>query len=195
MIEGYEELCLKAVKEFDQKYWPCEKKDRKGRRCANTASGHIKGHQTRDGKVFGMGPYTSESVYPIEQFKEGISRQRDIMFEKQALRTEEKDEARHAAYLHTNNVRCDIFKQIKAKNSLSCFCCLTSIPTHPLKCGHLLCENCIEDLSTTSECGVYHELIACPLCYDPKLKTTWSPGWRTKIESPAAGVRILSLDG
>ncbi|KAH8151876.1 uncharacterized protein LAJ45_03869 [Morchella importuna] len=58
----YQKFCEDALAEVYEKHWRCEKRDKKGRRCANVATGHSKGHQLEDGKVFGVGDFSSAYI-------------------------------------------------------------------------------------------------------------------------------------
>jgi hypothetical protein len=194
-IDQFLSYCTDAETEFSQKYWCCEVKDKKGNRCANAASGHHKGHQNLNGVIFASGEYKSYSKYPEGKFKEDIDSQVKDIFHKQEGRSDKEEEARYASFFHAFNTLSKSTKFFKAvsNHSQTCFCCLNSIPTQALKCGHTICNNCIRDFSRVSKCGNFLEMDACPLCYDNN--ELWDPTWKTKVEPPTSGVRILSLDG
>ena len=79
-----------------------------------------------------------------------------------------------------------------AKSNKACFACLQSVPDHALPCGHVFCEQCVEDFGRRSEdernCV---EMTQCVLCLSEWL----TPPQRVRLKPKFAGVRVLTLDG
>ena len=79
-----------------------------------------------------------------------------------------------------------------AKSNKACFACLQSVPDHALPCGHVFCEQCVEDFGRSSEdersCI---EITQCVLCLSKWL----TPPQRIRLKPKFAGVRVLTLDG
>jgi len=182
-----------AEKEFYQKYWRCEATDSQGKRCANVASGHQKGHQTLDGKVFAAGDFASSFNCQKKKFQNQISATLDDLFKKQKRSADKAEETKFAAYLHAWDSLSRITEFWKSNHSMTCFCCLNSVPVHTLRCGHIICQYCLEDFSHLSDCGAYLCVSVCPLCYN--VDDHWNPAWKTKLQYPTEGQRVLSLDG
>ena len=79
-----------------------------------------------------------------------------------------------------------------AKSNKACFACLQSVPDHALPCGHVFCEQCVEDFGRSSEDERYCiEVTQCVLCLSEWL----TPPQRVRLKPKFAGVRVLTLDG
>jgi hypothetical protein len=88
----------------------------------------------------------------------------------------------------------DIWNNFDSCTSHStCFGCLFSTPRHTLPCGHVLCDNCVDDYSHRDPDSLYLNLRTCPLCGpdDSGEKRPWS----IKREPREAAPRVLCLDG
>jgi hypothetical protein len=112
---------------------------------------------------------------------------------------EDKVQLRHeAAEKHKAVLRkkpfCDLWNPGSSSEIISshstCFCCLFSAPTHPLPCGHVLCDPCVDDFSRRSDPWLV--INCCPLCGENRGSV---PEWRLMKDAEEAAPRILSLDG
>lgn len=102
----------------------------------------------------------------------------------------------------------DLWSKTQAKlvtDHKTCFVCLLSTPEHVLSCGHILCDGCAQDFadycynsqSSQFECDAYG-IKYCPLCQTGGAiqcsdNQEWL--WLQPLSPPAAGPRILTLDG
>jgi len=202
IFETYRRQCEIAQAELYQKHWRCEEKDRHGKRCANSQNGHTKGHQDDKGKVFRAGEYwaTSEldSMHQIEIYCQTIITYLQWIFsdwEKKLPTIVGFKEAKRAALnLHLRQVSM-LYSQGGANISreltshTTCSCCLISSPLHPLFCGHVICQECLESFAKKKANDF--QLSKCPLHDDYK----WMPPWKTSFNHPTTGLRILCLDG
>jgi len=73
----------------------------------------------------------------------------------------------------------------------TCFACLFSTPRHVLGCGHLICENCVDDFSNTRDSvdpmpSRKSILVSCPFC---------PAEWSLKRDPRHTACRVLCLDG
>lgn len=73
----------------------------------------------------------------------------------------------------------------------TCFACLFSAPRHVLGCGHLLCENCVDDFSDPKDSvdpmSPQRSIqISCPFC---------STQWPLRRDPRHTACRVLCLDG
>lgn len=201
ILKCYHDICTDAQDEFYWKHWPCEKEDENKLRCVNVASGHSKGHQKQSGKVFAAGEY--QSSFNLNQKKERDCFLESILSELKKLtqmpllpqdkEQRQKDEQHAAARIHLSQISKFWGNNPgKTKSQIShtiCFCCLHFTPEHILHCGHIICQQCLEDSSFLSEDHSYRHLNGCPLCEKLPLL------WKTKVKPPTAGLRVLSLDG
>lgn len=198
--------------DFYQKYWPCERQDKRGHRCCNVATGHQKGHQSKSGKIFSAGEF-----YSI--FKQDEFGQRDLFinavstglqkllleFAEIQLHDGPENEEAAAASLHrTKTLKgCGhLWSPIlvhHGQNSgpltshTTCFGCLFGTPIHALFCGHILCDRCVDNYCEPLRTGSLEvrEIRVCPLCSNEP----WVKPWRLEKKPRNAGLRILSLDG
>lgn len=209
IFTGYQPFCVEALEEVYEKHWRCEERDRKGRRCANVATGHSKGHQLEDGKVFAVGDfwsvYMKNEKMEKDKFVNTISTELDRLLKEfstgQGIST--------VALYHRNNVLTKYFgywnwrgKSNSQSEDLgpltahtTCFSCLSGTPVHALHCGHILCERCVENFSEGPCPAVspWREIKICPLCSN--INAPWEVPWKYKVRPRYAGLRILSLDG
>jgi hypothetical protein len=208
-------FCESGLETFHNRFWRCEKRDNNGCRCTNFAVGHAKGHQREDGKIFSAEGFLSSYYSEKQKFLDTVTSTHQALFRYHAHNSERypgsdrpgDKEARIAGELHMLNTLSKIsdFWMLKAlpsqQNSSpevvayhhqTCFCCLNSLPEHTLRCGHIICQNCLENFSKHSSCGNFFCMSTCPLC---KKADPWEPEWKTKVKPPTAGLRILSLDG
>lgn len=210
IFTGYQPFCVEALEEVYEKHWRCEECDnKKNRRCANVSTGHSKGHQLEDGKVFAVGEFWSAFMRNEKKEKENfigaISSELDRLLNK--FSTGQGTPA--VALYHRDNVLNKYFGywnwRGKSNNQgedrgpvtahTTCFSCLSGTPVHALHCGHILCDQCVEDYSekpcpsTTPS----REINICPLCSN--IDAPWEVPWKYKVRPRYSGLRILSLDG
>jgi hypothetical protein len=202
----YQKFCEDALAEVYEKHWRCEKRDKKGRRCANVATGHSKGHQMEDGKVFGVGDFSS--AYIENSNKESDNFIRTISSELDRLLKEfSAGQGISVAQYHRDRVLNRYGRYWNWKGDTdhgdhdvapltahtTCFSCLSGTPIHALTCGHIICERCAENYSTLPTSSFWREISICPLCSN--MESPWEIPWKYKTRPKHTGLRILSLDG
>ncbi|RPA74249.1 hypothetical protein BJ508DRAFT_418731 [Ascobolus immersus RN42] len=194
-----------AFDEFCSRHYPCEYESRsrsKPVRCVNVSIGHSKGHQSKDGKVIGTGPYESSLSDPTAgEFFKAIYfviffRLRDMLAHLHRTRQVDvtESEERLASKLHRTDTLSSfytLFGGLPQSNSV-CFACLTEQPKYPLVCGHVICEPCLKSYGTMVNVVTY-EVSSCPICGNGK--APWNVPVTVHLQPEDAGVRILSLDG
>lgn len=204
----YANSCFAALEHFCDKHWPCSFVSRKGKTCINVKSSHVsKGHQTARGKIFSSGPYVSafSSFNFAEEWKMFLKnrlQEIETAFQKQRNATvPEKDELltmndKFLAHdIHKRNME-RFFRSYEGYNAdkfvslTTCYGCLMEVPEHPLKCGHVLCTECIKAYGHQHES---HSMLMyyCPLHSSQKFDKPWIIHFKPDY----AGVRVLSLDG
>ncbi|KAF8242916.1 hypothetical protein K440DRAFT_664454 [Wilcoxina mikolae CBS 423.85] len=203
MVSKYERFCYAAQEEFYQHHWPCNYRDRKGRRCVNVATKHQKGHQISTGKVVAAGTYIPEregleadGFHFIELVTKTYKELIEQLNQKQKARLAaiqiQKDTLGKDPYLKMWNNPGTAPSKAYSSHS-TCFSCLFSAPHHALSCGHVICDMCVEDFSELPHVDHLRTVTECPLC------ATGLPPWEKllviKKNPRQAGPRILSLDG
>ncbi|KAF8540174.1 hypothetical protein BDD12DRAFT_980545 [Trichophaea hybrida] len=203
MVSKYERFCYAAQEEFYQHHWPCNYRDRKGRRCVNVATKHQKGHQISTGKVVAAGTYIPEregleadGFHFIELVTKTYKELIEQLNQKQKARLAaiqiQKDTLGMDPYLKMWNNPSTALSKAYSSHS-TCFSCLFSAPHHTLSCGHVICDMCVEDFSELPHVDHLRTVTECPLC------ATGLPPWEQllviKKNPRQAGPRILSLDG
>ncbi|CUS11969.1 unnamed protein product [Tuber aestivum] len=153
IFETYREQCETAQKELYQKYWCCEKRDHKGRRCANRQNGHQKGHQNYKGRVFGAGAFWAESVLDSPDLIEFFNQEITTDLEKRCNYWEAKlpeiqkegfeEEKKVALETHIALCCATLYRHrgpyiSKLTSHTTCSFCLISTPLYPLFCGHAM---------------------------------------------------------
>lgn len=201
VIAAYVHYCDDALAEFCNRHWPCEYVHPTTRgRCVNVRAGHqSKGHQSKDGKVLAVGSFISD--FSLEKYREFF--QYCVMWNLRhlldRLRLATKDsphlELQEAAEIHRDNALYPFFHHLQGPEAFishtACYSCLIKPPEHALPCGHVLCTPCVQAFGTArGHCIV--ELTYCPLHHTESL---FHSRWPVFIKPPAAGIRILSLDG
>jgi hypothetical protein len=202
-----------AQERFYNRHWRCEEQDEHGSHCVNVASCHDKGHQNARGKVFSKGRYQSYYEQHKEEAKDGflagVYAHLDVLLkakvegmERQRRDGDEKEEIELISELHRNKTLqmytevwgADCVREIATRNTghSTCLSCLASVPIHALKCGHLICEDCLVAYSKAAS-GARRAISICPLCCN--MDNPWRPARMIAIKPPTAGLRILSLDG
>lgn len=204
----YQQFCDDALAEVYEKHWRCEKRDRKGRRCANVATGHSKGHQLENGKVFAVGEFISAYIENASREKESFINTISSELDRLLKEFSTGQGISIVAQYHQNHVLSQYVRYWDWKGNTdheddkdiapltahtTCFSCLSGTPIHALTCGHIICERCAENYSTVSSSGFWREIRVCPLCSN--MKSPWNAPWKYKIRPKHTGPRILSLDG
>ncbi|KAI5782162.1 acyl transferase/acyl hydrolase/lysophospholipase [Pyronema domesticum] len=212
----YERFCSAAQEEFYQHHWPCNFRDRKGRRCVNVATKHQKGHQIANGKVVGAGDFISELDGPVtggdrfmklvtQNYKalldrfgktpgDGGSRSRSVAFRIQRETLQQEPFLKMWNKTVSSDEGSDAATVIDSHSSYStCFSCLFSTPKHALTCGHVICDYCVDDFSEHPVSGQVRTITECPLCVSGR--PPWEKLLEVRREPRQVGPRILSLDG
>ena len=154
-------------------------------------------HRTSDGKTIGSGQYTSDITANsyLPQWISFLKRRLDIYEDEylEAMNEESETSIRIlASDLHIDQLDYCFKKLGTARpfiSHASCFGCLVNMPSHPLPCGHVLCDACIRDCGTRGRGQI--KLERCPLHMDDR----FGPPWEITYKSDHLGVRVLSLDG
>jgi hypothetical protein len=194
----YARICESALLQFCNAYWPCEYQNRKGIRCRNFKTSHLKGHQDEKGHFFGSGTYSS--AFRPELFNEewlGLLKSKlqemDLSLPRRSLsgnRTERED----VVHLHKQNMK-QFYSHLEASdhyyNHATCFSCLIEVPQYPLPCGHVLCLSCVKDYDTHRR-DLTIIVDTCPLHAKEALGDQPS---LIRLKPDFAGVRVLCLDG
>jgi hypothetical protein len=150
--------------------------------------------------VFSVGPYRSSCNGEADEFIGAITSELSRLV-KQLRQTREIDgddaEELCAAKLHSDGA-LRRFAELRGNigppiSHTTCFGCLYSLPIHTLYCGHVICQQCMENYSQATSSGLLRTLVACPLCNGPE--NHWAKACTIEMRPPNAGVRILSLDG
>ncbi|KAH8635555.1 hypothetical protein IG631_10956 [Alternaria alternata] len=173
-------------------------------RCVNVGVNHDpKGHQNAKGKVI-PGDFESsfqpESYLPV--WEDSIrSQMLDIDRELGNASRRAPGYSREAYMMeihHDTTIR--FFNTLGSASGIlshaTCFCCLMQSPEHALRCGHVLCTQCVRahgqrsQNATNTRCLV--NLGCCPL--HPE-ETQWEVPCLLRFKPEHAGVRLLCLDG
>ena len=191
--------CDDAIEDFCDRHWPCEFSSSEGR-CTNVKSGHSsKGHQLRNGKSFGSGPY--QSRFSAESYGDtwkckihhhlelllGRLREANVNYEPEEL---------VASRIHKEFVLTPFFRHVKSSENYvshsTCFSCLIAPPEHMLPCSHIICTPCLQAYGVAKG-KLLVEITSCPLWHERP--TTWNKPWQIVFKPASAGIRILTLDG
>ncbi|KAH6848113.1 hypothetical protein B0I37DRAFT_376721 [Chaetomium sp. MPI-CAGE-AT-0009] len=193
---------------FCNQLWPCEVRDTKtGTRCINTRFGHAKGHQSKNGRVFLAGSYTSTLSFDTyhEEFLTEIYWNLGSIFTDVSERVDSGDAAKldAAAQVHQGIIQC-FFRLAdppeerprgasRLTSHSSCFCCFAEPGEHPMPCEHVLCTPCAMLYGKRGAMRRKEaELPSCPIgC---KWPSDAAPQV-VRLKPESAGVRVLSLDG
>ncbi|KAK4552373.1 hypothetical protein LTR86_010387 [Recurvomyces mirabilis] len=203
LFPKYVEFFDRAVDDFVDLHLPCAYVGSKdSRKCALVRSRHHqKGHQDDTG-IYAAGDYVSPLVADFAlQWKAQLSASIESLhinfaYDRERvskLRCNEISDAAIAFDLHLPHLQHFFSKVGPAgllRSHATCFCCLMSIPEHPLPCGHVLCDTCVHAWGKQNEWTV--EVQCCPL-------HQYEMGWMTPavihLIPPGANARVLVLDG
>ncbi|KAF8248857.1 FabD/lysophospholipase-like protein [Wilcoxina mikolae CBS 423.85] len=213
IFNHYKVFCTTAQESFYTKHWPCEELNKRRVRCVNVSSGHEKGHQGPDGKLFKTGEFVSAfNSHKEEQtsdFLEDIKAHLKNLVELKVERltelngNEDVDEEREVSDIHLRQTLMKYTRYWSRRSKhddheplashTTCFSCLMSVPIHTLCCGHVICERCVLSYSPKTTPNHLRRVDFCPLCCN--INNPWPSAWEIIIKPPTAGLRILSLDG
>jgi patatin-like phospholipase/acyl hydrolase len=187
-----------ALVEFCSSHWPCEFSHPQRGRCVNVSKSHEKGHQTGNGGEVIYGHYISSFTADgymnswldslkirLHDVQEGLEREEDITEGFRPLASSRRLHARNISSFYRA-----VGGALKFKSHATCLCCLMRPPEHVLRCGHVLCAECVRAFGTVGSCTI--EMKECPLHIDD---CNWTHPFRIRTKPDFAGVRILSLDG
>ena len=183
ILQEYQQPCQIAKTTFFRRCWPCKFRDAKGNRCVNMVIGHGKGHQLEDGTVVQAGAY--ESIGTNYDFMDMFLKFKELPQGNDYSRTAVVK--RHREILAREN-----YASMWSSCHTTCLACLFSVPAHVLPCGHVLCDDCVDDFSEISRNTCTRTIRDCPLCSQVGKP---SVAWTLKGASQQAAPRILSLDG
>lgn len=173
----------------------------------NVSSGHEKGHQRPDGKLFMVGKFVSAFHSHKEQETNDFLKDIQAHLKKLAELKSQQDlvgyeaEEREVSKLHLRHTLSKYTRfwgsrphnQQPLTSHTTCFSCLMFVPIHTLCCGHVICERCVLSYSLKSQHDNLRRVAVCPLCCN--ISDPWLSPWEITIKPPTAGLRILSLDG
>lgn len=200
----YMDYCQFSVETFWSQHLTCEFRNG-SYRCVNVAANHNpKGHQDARGKIK---PGEFESNFNPQSYlrswrKEIRSQMHNIdrELESASQRAPSYSKEAYMMQIHRDDmVSCYDASLGSAGGILSyatCFCCLMQSPEHALRCGHVLCTQCVrahgQPLHDNTSTRSVVKLDCCPL--HPK-KTDWEVPCLIRFKPEHAGVRLLCLDG
>ena len=197
-----------ALDNFCDRHWPCEYVGRDGEKCVNVRSGHgSKGHQSKSGRLFDVGDYQSTFQFATHAnwLRLKIYSRLDYLLRLLQKRVKEVAEdssdvpveGKIAAEIHKDRVMADFYLHAARKeprkfiSHSTCFSCLFEPPIHALPCGHIICTACLKDYGRSYN-KLEVEIGGCPLEMSTRpLQQTW----KVYLKPPAAGIRVLILDG
>jgi hypothetical protein len=173
-------------------------------RCVNVGANHDpKGHQNAKGKVI---PGDFESSFQPEVYlpiwKNAIrSQMRDIDLELENASRRAPSYSREAYMMQVHHDTMIAFYDTvgSAAGILShatCFCCLMQSPEHALRCGHVLCTQCVRAHGELSHGNIStRAVVSLKCCPMHPTETQWEIPCLVRFKPEHAGVRLLCLDG
>ncbi|KIV90882.1 hypothetical protein PV10_05486 [Exophiala mesophila] len=194
----YVQQLKQAMRSFRDEEWPCEARHPKsGERCIVVLARHnTVGHQLADGRIEqDIDPESVfiDAVYDIllKLYRVLMSSTRERGLSSPIAEKQIAFENHHR--LTIQGETCEFFRDEKLLQSqIICLCCIFGLPSHPLLCGHVLCDQCFLAHGKFVGENVL-QIVSCPIC----LKS-WNHGRdvvKITRKPPSAGLRILSLDG
>lgn len=195
----YAASCSAAWARFCDQYLGCHFVSRKGRRCINTMSNHDKGHQSKHGKIIGVGSFQYSPG--LEEFDTGwldmirqylVQHGAQLQEKRTANRQSYWSESELAYELHRERLSIFYTPYEKAISGLyTCHSCLMEVPQHPLPCDHFICTSCLRAFGRATDKNTV-TIDFCPLhSTNSKLLVPCT----IRFKPDFAGVRVLSLDG
>ncbi|KAF8462152.1 acyl transferase/acyl hydrolase/lysophospholipase [Kalaharituber pfeilii] len=194
VIEKYKKHLENSYRLFYNDHWPCGFVDQKDRKCVNVSTKHHKGHQNAKGKLVAAGNYfnTIDPQGPNPERKKVLTEQLVGYFDP-PLRRKSQSLPRRIAAASAVPSFPSRSKHATSDNlsHITCFACLFSPPHHVLSCGHLLCENCVDDcakliVAPKTQVSQSQINLSCPFC---------SKECILRRMPRQAAPRVLCLDG
>ncbi|KAL9049151.1 MAG: hypothetical protein Q9162_007370 [Coniocarpon cinnabarinum] len=165
----------------------------------DTVRRRLRGHQNDKGRIIGNGPFESTFTYEgfINEWLQIIKT--DVMEVQHSIDDKfAADEGMSEERIVTNDHLTRVTRFYRTCGGASrylsntiCLCCFREVPKHPLQCGHVLCESCINAYAVEQR-PTFVKIENCPL-HPPE--TRWQAPWIIARKPPLAGVRVLCLDG
>lgn len=200
-----------VLETFCEQHWPCEYRHHKPPhvRCVNVRTGHVKGHQSKDGKVMASGGYEDNGFSFDEyrsEFRNNVYLVLDEMLgELGRLQVQDSDlsEQRGAAKIHKEIVLKNFFQRMDPPerrdsgtgcltSHSTCFACLLEPGEHPLPCGHLSCTPCVMSYGDWNGIASEVKIDECPI---EGALARFPKGHMIRIKPDLAGIRVMALDG
>lgn len=190
-----------ALENFCLSHWPCEFVAPQGGRCINVRSGHAKGHQVTGGAVLAASGYTASFSAEAHraQWQTDVYDKMVALWQRTRGEVDDgKSEQRAMAQLHREKVLPKFIKHASHGDPRAfmshtvCMCCLFEPPEHALRCGHIICTECLKIYGRTSSNGLCVDIMDCPL---ELMESRTQQPWRVLLKPSSCGIRMLSLDG
>ncbi|KAK3328585.1 acyl transferase/acyl hydrolase/lysophospholipase [Cercophora scortea] len=210
----------KAVQGY-RDIWPCEF-ELNGHRCVNTRFGHAKGHQSRDGRPLAHGVYVCNVDWTTleDNFRECVGillTQLLVLLKSETLtwRTPTGPDAtpqehlsnsqKAAMRIHRERMLPNFLRRVTEQDGepgscplsdqKSCLYCLAGKAEHPLPCGHIICQACVEASGEwTSWSRSEMAITKCPIGCLIQRRLYGHP-WLVHLKPASTGARVMSLDG
>ena len=203
LFATYERFFDHAMAEYLELHCLCSYTDQYGARtCTLVKARHVaKDHQDERG-IIAAGEHVAAFDWRFAEYWKGQVRTAieglhwDLAYELEQVangtETVRASEERIALDLHLENLNRFFHSVGPATGKVShskCFSCLMEVPEHPLPCGHVLCDQCVEAYGRPRKRSV--SMTCCPLHRD---SSQWIRPAVIRRKPDGAGVRILSLD-
>ncbi|KAM0796183.1 acyl transferase/acyl hydrolase/lysophospholipase [Usnea florida] len=199
MLHWYRKSLDQGLNSFLDTYWPCEIQD-----CCTNRKSHQKGrHQNKKGELFLADGGVSQD-YQCEMppkrlsamfLKEIEVKLSELLDRKQVTETNlsDLDRAKRIHVMETRKFYTDnkwTFDEGTGYfDNTCCLCCLMEVAETCLPCGHVLCAKCVENFGSAEELKI--QIDNCPL----HEHLPWTTAPTLYLKPPAAGLRVLTLDG
>lgn len=186
MIQSSLDISRQALERFRETSWRCEKISGQDR-CRNFWDGHEKGHQfsRQESDTSPRHPSLIVGAFQCTWDPEGLIQ---TLWAQVCQQEEGEPEVTFPDAAKRSGVR-------NVRSNRTCFTCLLQCPVYILPCEyvqHTICSDCAVKFNYSH--GRSHAslcLTHCPL----GCRFKGDRPWHSRIKPPAAGARILSLDG
>ncbi|OCL06980.1 hypothetical protein AOQ84DRAFT_295988 [Glonium stellatum] len=200
--EQAQKWCSQAMGDFLDNNVQCSYvQPETGEKCVNTKAGHTRGHQDSYAKFLAYGAFVAGD-FNTSKFHDLVKSKQDTNHE--GWKTFATNLHRSTLQLAgnssfwTKHIYDDLYARKGTKGSFkrtnTCFACLFSRPEYRLPCGHLLCDDCLQDFGERD--AAYPDMVIhkmCILCSNASPPSFWPV--KVRIRPQISGTRVLSLDG
>ncbi|OAP65340.1 hypothetical protein AYL99_01312 [Fonsecaea erecta] len=197
ILPQYKSRFTQGLKKFLDQHWLCEFGD-----CQINKVSHHSGHKDASNKQIGAEKGVRQEYHCekteaqcLRDFESEVQRHLEQLLDWSSSSLSDRFSRARAVVVHKEKLR-QFYKRYESNfgtvfcDNIGCLCCLMSSASHCLECKHVVCTDCVKDFGVAINATTV-EMSDCPM----HETQPWIHKPLIRFKPPAAGLRLLSLDG